>query len=148
MRSGQNLFLQRRKGLKLIVCLSDDGGMMFNHRRQSRDRILIADMVQHTKDSTLWISPYSASLFPEDRPHLQVTPDPTKAAGKDDYCFVEDIPLPQNLEEVNELLIYRWNRLYPSDVFFTCNMSVFFLAESHEFVGSSHDNITKEIWKK
>ena len=134
--------------MKLIVCLSDDSGMMFNHRRQSRDRVLVADMVEHTKDATLWISPYSAPLFVEDCPHLQVASDPTKTAGENDYCFVEDTPLPPNLEDVNELLIYRWNRLYPSDVFFTCNTSAFYLAETHEFVGSSHDNITKEIWKK
>jgi hypothetical protein len=105
-------------------------------------------MVEHTKDATLWISPYSAPLFPKDCPHLQVTPDPAKTAGASDYCFVEDTPLPQSLEDVNELLIYRWNRLYPSDVFFTCNTSAFSLAETNEFVGSSHDNITKEIWKK
>ena len=134
--------------MKLIVCLSDDGGMMFNHRRQSRDRVLIADMVQHVGETPLWISPYSAPLFGEDCPSLRISPAPIKDAGENDYCFVEDTPLPQRMEDVNELLIYRWNRLYPSDVFFTCNTSAFSLAESHEFVGSSHDNITKEIWKK
>ena len=134
--------------MKLIVCLSDDGGMMFNHRRQSRDRVLIADMVQHTRHATLWVSPYSIPLFGEDCPHLQVTPNPGKVAGENDYCFVEDTPLPQNFEEVNELLIYRWNRLYPSDVRFVCDTSAFSLTESLEFVGSSHDKITKEIWKK
>ena len=134
--------------MKLIVCLSDDNGMMFNHRRQSRDRVLIADMIQHVGEAPLWISSYSAPLFGEDCPHLQVSPAPAQAAAKNDYCFVEDTPLPQTLEDVNEILIYRWNRLYPSDVFFTCNTSAFRLTESSEFAGSSHDNITKEIWKK
>ena len=32
--------------MKLIVCLSEGNGMMFNNRRQSRDRVLIADMVR------------------------------------------------------------------------------------------------------
>ena len=134
--------------MKLIVCLSDDNGMMFNHRRQSRDRVLIADMLQHVGTAPLWVTPYSAPLFPEDCASLQVVPDPAKVAGENDYCFVEDAPLPQGLENVNELLIYRWNRLYPSDVFFTCDTSAFCLAKSDEFVGSSHDNITKEIWTK
>ena len=134
--------------MKLIVCLSDDGGMMFNHRRQSRDRVLIADMMQHTQSIPLWVSPYSAPLFPADCPSLRVVPNPIEAAGEDDYCFVEDTPLPQSLADAKELIIYRWNRLYPSDVFFTCDTSAFTLARSDEFVGSSHDNITKEIWKK
>ncbi len=133
--------------MKLIVCLDDAGGMMFNRRRQSRDRVLIADMIRHVGDVPLRISPYSAPLFGEDAPTLCVAPNPLEGAGKDDYCFVEDAPLPQNLDGVNELIIYRWNRLYPSDVRFSCDTSAFFLAESLDFVGSSHDKITKEIWK-
>ena len=134
--------------MKLIVCLSDDGGMMFNHRRQSRDRILIADMIHHIQNTPLWVSPYSVALFPRDCPSLRVAPNPVEAAGENDYCFVEDTPLPQSLADTNEIIIYRWNRLYPSDVFFDCDTSAFSPAESNEFVGSSHDNITKEIWKK
>lgn len=134
--------------MKLIVCLSEENGMMFNHRRQSRDRVLIADMIRHVGNTPLWVSPYSLPLFGEDCPSLQVDPNPTIAAGVDDYCFVEDTPLPQSLEDTNELIIYRWNRLYPADVYFTCDTSNFSLSESNEFVGSSHDNITKEIWKK
>ncbi len=134
--------------MKLIVCLSEDGGMMFNRRRQSRDRVLIDDMIRHTKDANLWVSPYSATLFGESCPTLRISPAPLEAMKKNDYCFVEDTPLPQDLDNIDELIIYRWNRLYPSDVYFTCDTSPFFLAESDEFVGSSHDKITKEIWKK
>ena len=134
--------------MKLIVCLSDENGMMFNHRRQSRDRILIADMIRHVGETPLWVSPYSAPLFGEDCPSLRVDANPSLAAGENEYCFVEDTPLPQSLENTNEILIYRWNRLYPADVRFTCDMSMFSLTESNDFVGSSHDNITKEIWKK
>lgn len=134
--------------MKLIVCLSEGNGMMFNHRRQSRDRVLIADMIRHVGDAPLWVSPYSAPLFGEDCPTLRIDPLPYKAAGENDYCFVEDTPLPIRLDGTNELIIYRWNRLYPWDVRFLSDTSSFFLAESTEFVGSSHDNITKEIWKK
>ncbi len=134
--------------MKLIVCLGDDGGMMFNHRRQSRDRVLIADMIRHTQNTPLWVSPYSAPLFGEDSSTLRIDPAPARSAGKSDYCFVEDTPLPQDLGDVEELVIYRWNRLYPSDVYFTCDTSAFSLKENTEFAGSSHDKITKEVWTK
>ena len=134
--------------MKLIVCLSDDGGMLFNQRRQSRDRVLIADMIQHVQNTTLWIGDYSAPLFGDDAPTMRAVLDPAMEAQAGDYCFVERTPLPQDIDNVEELIIYRWNRLYPSDVFFTLDMSAFRLAESTEFVGSSHDKITKEIWKK
>ena len=96
--------------MKLIVCLSDDGGMMFNRRRQSRDRVLIADMIDQTQGAPLWVSSYSAPLFGEDCPHLHVDAHPASAAKPGDYCFVENTPLPQNLDEVEELILYRWNR--------------------------------------
>lgn len=51
-----------------IVCLSDDNGMAFNHRRQSRDEKLIAYLMDRTKDQTLRMSPYSAELFEKYRP--------------------------------------------------------------------------------
>ena len=139
---------ERRSSVKLIVCLSDDGGMMFNHRRQSRDRVLIADMIDQTQGAPLWVSPYSAPLFGEDCPHLRVDALPVNAAKVGDYCFVEDTSLPQNLDAVEELILYRWNRLYPSDVYFTLDTSAFSPQETTEFVGSSHEKITKEILKK
>lgn len=134
--------------MKLIVCLDDAGGMMFNRRRQSRDRVLIADMIRHVGKSPLRTSPYSVPLFGEDASTLCAVPNPLENAKAGDYCFVEDTPLPQNLNGVDELIIYRWNRLYPSDVRFDCDTSAFSLAESCEFAGSSHDKIKKEIWKK
>ena len=134
--------------MKLIVCLSEEDGMMFNHRRQSRDRVLIADMIRHVGNTPLWVSPYSAPLFGEDCSSLRVDANPVLAAGETEYCFAEDTPLPKNLANANEILIYRWNRLYPADVYFTCDTSAFTLIQSEDFVGSSHDSITKEIWKK
>lgn len=37
----------------VIVCLDDKGGMMFNHRRQSRDKSLCAQILRLTKHSIL-----------------------------------------------------------------------------------------------
>ena len=33
--------------MKLILCVDDKGGLAFNHRRQSRDRVL-NERIQHT----------------------------------------------------------------------------------------------------
>lgn len=144
----ENAYRKRRDTVKLIVCLDDDAGMMFNHRRQSRDRVLIADMIRLVGESPLWVSPYSARLFDENCPNLRLSATPAQDAAESDYCFIEDTPLPKTPAKIDELVIYRWNRLYPSDVRFSLDTSAFFLAESTEFAGSSHDNITKEIWKK
>ncbi len=134
--------------MTLILCLDDQNGMMFNHRRQSRDRVLIAEMLAHVGDGRLFVSPYSAPLFPADAKNVTVAEEPCAIAAEGDFAFVEDTDPAAHWSRVSELIIYRWNRLYPSDKKFCGDMTAFHLTETSEFVGSSHDKITKEIWKK
>ena len=49
--------------MKIIVCVDDNNGMMFNKRRQSRDRVLIQDIIANLDGSNLLIAPYSEKLF-------------------------------------------------------------------------------------
>ena len=39
----------------VIACLDDNGGMMFNHRRQSQDRMLRAHIAALVGDAMSWI---------------------------------------------------------------------------------------------
>ena len=134
--------------MTLILCLDDEIGMMFNHRRQSRDRVLIAELLSYIGSGRLFVSPYSASLFPSDVKNVTVADDPCAAASKGDFAFVEDTDPSAHWSQVSEVILYRWNRLYPADKIFSKDMTAFNLTETTEFVGSSHDKITKEIWKK
>lgn len=55
--------------MTVILTLDDRGGMSFNGRRQSRDRLLIADLLSELRArgvTRLVLAPSSASLFPED----------------------------------------------------------------------------------
>ena len=49
--------------MKIIVCLDDFGGMLFNFRRQSRDRVLIADVMADIADKKIYILEFSKLLF-------------------------------------------------------------------------------------
>ena len=40
--------------MKLIVCLDDNNGMMFNKRRQSRDRVLIENVFKDIIKTAQW----------------------------------------------------------------------------------------------
>ena len=134
--------------MKLILCIDDQNGMMFNHRMQSRDRVLIAELMTHVGAAQLRVSPYSVSLFPTDAPNVTVMENPCAAATAEDFVFVEDVELSPYWENVSELILYRWNRLYPSDVKFTEDMTKFQLISTTAFEGSSHSEITKEVWKR
>ena len=50
----------------LIVCVDDNKGMMFNHRRQSQDRVLRRHILDRVGDAKLWMNGYSAKMFEKD----------------------------------------------------------------------------------
>jgi hypothetical protein len=76
--------------MKLIVCLDEQKGMMFNRRRQSRDRVLIDDVLIHIGGDPLYISNYSSTLFPM-KDNIHVVDNPLMYAEETGYCFAEDI---------------------------------------------------------
>lgn len=136
--------------MKIIVCLDDGGGMTFNKRRQSRDRILLADIKAMTEGETLFASPFSEKLLSEQKIDAKIKKDPLKKADRNDFCFIEDIPVRPYLSEISEIIIYKWNRRYPTDMTFDILplSDGFTLSSVAEFAGSSHEKITKEIYTK
>lgn len=136
--------------MKLIICIDDRGGMMFNKRRVSRDRLLVANLAELVGDAALYAEPYSAEIFAEAELNLICSAQPMSSADEGDYAFVETFSPAPMLARVRELIIYKWNRRYPYDVSmgFTPEAEGFRLKESSEFPGSSHDKITREIYTR
>ena len=131
--------------MKLIVCLSDDGGMMFNRRRQSQDRVLRARLLEIAAQTRLWVTPYTKKQFEPDAP-VCVSDTPWLDAAPGEYYFAEDGEIPAECAE--QVYLYRWNRAYPGDRHFTADLAAlgFALARSEEFAGYSHECITEEIY--
>ena len=48
----------------VIVALDDRGGMMFNHRRQSQDKVLRERVLKVTAGKKLWMNHYTEKQFP------------------------------------------------------------------------------------
>ena len=136
--------------MKLIVCLDERRGMAFNHRRQSRDRLLIEDLLQTVGAERLWIAPYSALLFEEKGKELSVSDEPLKQAGAGEWCLIENQACLPYLEKIEEITVYWWNRHYPSDIYFDIDLPKegFVLRRREEFAGSSHEKITKEVFRR
>ncbi len=136
---------KRGKHMTIIVCIDDRGGMLFHGRRQSRDRLLCEDMLRTC--GRIWMNAYSAALFPENGGKIRVDEAFLSRAGPDDACFVENMPLDGVVWD--RLILYRWNRAYPGDVFlgFRPEERGMILDSVETFPGSSHEKITKEIWR-
>ena len=124
--------------------------MLFNHRRQSRDRAVIADVVASLDGADLRIAPYSATLFANSDVEPLASEDFLSVAKAGDVCFVEDRSLSEYVDSIEELTVYGWNRHYPSDFYFDLDLSAngFSLVQTLEFAGYSHEKITKEIYRK
>ena len=118
--------------MKLIVCLDDKNGMLFNKRRQSRDKILIENMLELCKGERLYTNEYSSALFPENS--VVICEDFENI--ENGFVFAEN-----NIEEI---IVYKWNRVYPADIFFNISLDGWSLAETVDFIGSSHEKITRK----
>ena len=133
----------------LISVVDDRFGLTFHKKRLSRDRELIKDICKTVGEGILWIDPYSEPLFQDRFPlHLNIDKEWRKNAGKRDYVFLERIPGKFHQEEISKVILYHWNRHYPSDARFPI------ILQSQEwerigqvdFPGYSHDKLTKEEW--
>ena len=132
--------------MRLIVCLDDKNGMAFNHRRQSRDRIVIAKIEELVKGSTLYFSSYSAKLFPSG--DFEPSEDYLSRAGEDDFCFVEIEDFTPYEQQIKEITVFRWNRVYPADLYFPTDLTQWSLERTVEFPGHSHEKITLEVYRR
>lgn len=130
--------------MTLMVCLDDRNGLLFNKRRQSRDKALIEDALAFVKDERITTDSYTAQLFPEDA--VDVSEEPFSGS----VCFAERGDFLAFRSSVNQLVVYRWNRNYPADTYFPLDEYIgsMKMVETSEFPGNSHDKITREVYRR
>lgn len=135
------------KKITVAVVVDDLCGMLLFGKRQSKDRVLIAEFMEYAADRPVFVGNFSKKLF-ESYEGVTMCENPLEDAPDGAICFIENFPLTPYLSLVNELIIYRWNRLYHSDVKLDVDPKAagYKLSSVSEFAGSSHDRITKEIY--
>lgn len=132
----------------LVVCVDKDYGMGFNHRRQSSDRMVTQEILNISAGKKLWITPYSASLFPENA-ELIADKYYLEKAGENDVCFAESVDITPWIHKVSKLILFHWNRKYPADIRFPSEaIAQWELTEEKEFSGYTHDKITMEVYSR
>lgn len=132
----------------LIACVDDNLGMLFNNRRQSMDSVLRGRILTMCAGKKLWMNAYSRKQFNTDAEGITVDENFMAKAGSDDYCFAENISVKPYEKEIQKIILYRWNRVYPADLYFDIDLKNWHLKERNNFAGSSHDKITEEVYVK
>lgn len=127
----------------VALCVDDNNGISFFGKRQSRDREVIKDFMTLSGGKAI-IAPCSTILF---RQYENVTADKDflETAGRGDYCFSENRNISEYSDRIKKIILYKWNRSYPSDKMFIMPDG-FELADSTDFKGYSHEKITREIY--
>ncbi len=131
--------------MNLIFCLDNSGGMLFGGHRQSRDSAVIEDVFSDLNGEKLYVLPFSQKLF------LPYGERVSKISSVEEIpenatVFCEDVSgenLPFNAEKI---IVYKWNRDYPADVFCGADFSLYELVEETDFSGTSHEKITKKVY--
>ncbi|MCC6095107.1 MAG: hypothetical protein LIV24_08860 [Eubacterium sp.] len=142
------MIIESGTGLWVIVTVDDNGGVLFNHRRQAMDRVVRKRIEELTQGHTLWMTEYTAGQFSPLPGTARICPYPLKEAKAGDYCFVEGDPLLPYKGKIDGMVRILWNRRYPANVFLDvkpeeCGLV---LQSTEDFRGYSHDRITMEIW--
>ena len=134
--------------MKMIICVDDQNGMLFNKRRLSSDLILNQRILQLAKNNKLWMNAYTAQLFGQLDGKITVDEDFCRKAEEGEYCFFESQDANVFASCAEEIIVFRWNRRYPSDVKFSQdNLLTKKLIFTEEFNGNSHDKITQEVYR-
>lgn len=145
--------------MKIILCVDNNLGYSFNRRRLSRDRKMREHMlgILRGEGAGLFLNSYSEKslvkedgLFTEEELERIAAEPAAKGSGflesaeeSGGWAFVENVDLEAYLDCIDEMMLYRWNRLYLSDLRLSREfIDSFEVAEEESFRGSSHDSIT------
>jgi hypothetical protein len=132
-----------------IICLDDKNGYLFNKRRQSKDSVLRERILSLACESKLWMNAYTQKQFEEQTgSFIEVSEDFADSAQNGEYCFFENVSPTDYENKIEKVIIFKWNKVYPSDVKFNMDLSDFKLVSQEDFKGSSHDKITMEVYVK
>jgi len=132
----------------LIACVDDNLGMAFHRRRQSQDRLLRARILERSAGRALWMSAYSARQFDSAGEKIRVDEDCLSKAGPGEFCLAELVSPSPWADRIEQVVLYRWNRSYPSDLRFDLSLEGWRLEARTEFPGFSHEQITEEIYTR
>lgn len=135
------------KQITVALCVDDKGGMTFLGRRQSSDRNLIDDLVRYCKGD-IYVNSFSEPLFIGQDERVKVVDNPLEDAPSGSVCFIENLPLAGHSESIEAIILYKWNRVYPSDKKVDIAFSDYRVTEFSQVRGSSHDVITRVILKR
>ena len=134
--------------MKIAICLEKSGGFSFNNRRLSQDAVIQSKISESAGDGRVCLNRSSSKLF-QTKDNLAISENFISESSGNDICFIENMPLP-DLEKVSMVYLFKWNRDYPADKYFSCDLlsKNFKKVKTENLIGNSHKKITLEIYER
>ncbi len=130
-----------------IVCLDASCGMLFGHRRQSRDRAVTERIGAICRGKKLWMHPYSYGLYQElEEADVRVDQAFLLRAQRGEYALVETERIQPHADRLEAVIVFRWNRAYPADFYLDLDLSKWKRTGEEDFPGHSHERITQTTY--
>ena len=135
--------------MRLIICVDDNGGMMFNKRRQSADCCVVDKICALAEGYGLRVNSYTKALFSNGE-WIVTDEDCLHNATGQEYCFIENSDVSSVVETAEQIVLFRWNRKYPFDLRFPLEQlkDGWNLVHTEDFAGNSHKRITMEVYSR
>ena len=127
----------------LALCVDDRMGLSLKGRRLSKDSAL-REKLWALSGGALRTSEYSARQFEQ---AVYTGKDYLSGAKQGDWCFLENADYQNFADAIEKIVLFRWNRHYPSDLQFRFP-GKWRLVSSEDFHGTSHDKLTMEVYKR
>lgn len=145
----KQMYKKGEETMTVILCADDRGGLCFAGRRQSQDRYVRNDILALCKTKRLFMDHYSKGQFTEpEGAVIEVADDFLDVLGEEDVCFLERQTPQPYLERASQLIVYRWNRHYPSTHSIKLPPDGWIQTWGEEFCGYSHETITREVYER
>ena len=135
--------------MTVIFCLDENKGMLFNDRRLSRDAMVFEDIKTYLT-GTLKINSFSEKLVAASGINYEILKNFVTNSDLESFYYIENISVKENLDKIDRIIVYWWNRKYPSDTKLDFDpLECGYKSTSvYEFVGKSHEKITREIFER
>ena len=134
----------------IIATVDESYGMMFNNRRISRDRVILEKLNELLDGKKIWANSFTAEEYADSKIVFHIDDDFVDKAGEGEYVFIENIQIGKYREKIEGVILFYWNRRYPSDfkLDYIPRENGMVCVSKLDFAGYSHDKITMEVWKR
>lgn len=133
----------------LIFTLDDKNGTSIGGKRQSKDRVVADKIIELSNNQPICMKAKSTTFFNDASYMCKIrTIDSFDELHEDSIFFAEEVVQASVMEAAEKIIVFRWNRNYPSLVTDRVSLDGYNKEIADEFKGYSHDKITMEVYTR